>query len=120
MLKVNEEGILLKIYISNTDKFKHRPLYEIIVFAAKRYGITGVTVLKGIMGFGMSGKIYSGKFWEITEKIPLVIDIIDTPEKIDFFIEQISPYFETSTLSDRMFEDMSATRGIFPVSGTHV
>jgi PII-like signaling protein len=84
----------LRIYISSTDKFKHSPLYEVIVYAAKRYGITGATVLKGIMGFGASSEVHSYKLWEISEKLPLVIEIIDESEKIDSFVESITPYFE--------------------------
>jgi PII-like signaling protein len=84
----------LRIYISSTDKFKHSPLYEVIVFAAKRYGITGATVLKGIMGFGASSEVYSNKLWEISEKLPLIVEIIDEPHKIDSFFDTIRPYFE--------------------------
>lgn len=84
----------LRIYISSTDKFKHTPLYEVIIFAARRYGITGATVLKGIMGFGSSSEIYTNKLWEISEKLPLIVEIIDEPAKIDSFFESIKPYFE--------------------------
>ncbi len=84
----------LRIYISSTDKFKNSPLYEVIVFAARRYGIAGATVLKGVMGFGVSSEVYSNKLWEISEKLPLIVEIIDEPEKIDTFFESIKPYFE--------------------------
>jgi PII-like signaling protein len=75
----------LRIYISSTDKFEHSPLYEVIVYAARSYGLTGATVLKGIMGYGASSEIYNNKLWEISEKIPLVVEP---------FIEHIKPYFE--------------------------
>jgi uncharacterized protein len=84
----------LRIYISSTDKFKHSPLYEVIVFAARRYGITGATVLRGIMGFGASSEIYSNKLWEISEKLPLIVEIIDETDKIDAFFETIKPFFD--------------------------
>ena len=84
----------LRIYISSTDKFKHSPLYEVIVYAAKRSGITGATVFKGIMGFGASSEIYSNKLWEITEKVPLVVEIIDESDKIDSFFKSIKTYFD--------------------------
>jgi uncharacterized protein len=84
----------LRIYISSTDKFKHSPLYEVIVYAARRYGITGATVIKGIMGYGASSEIYTNKLWEISEKLPLVVEIIDEPHKIDTFFESIKPYFD--------------------------
>ena len=85
---------ILRIYISSTDKFKHRPLYEVIVFAAKRYGMAGATVLKGFMGYGSSSVIQSQKLWELAEKLPLVIEIVDEASKIDGFIESILPYFD--------------------------
>lgn len=84
----------LRIYISSTDKFKHSPLYEVIVYAARRYGITGATVLKGIMGYGSSSEISTTKLWEISEKLPLVVEIIDEPKKIESFFESIRPYFD--------------------------
>ncbi len=93
-METNSEAKLLRIFISSTDKFKHAPLYEVIVFAVKRYGISGATVLKGVMGFGASSIIRSMKFWEITEKLPLVVEIVDDSEKIEKFTETILPYFE--------------------------
>jgi len=88
------EAKLLRIFISNTDKLKHSPLYEVIVFAAKRYGLAGATVIKGTMGFGSSNVIRSVKFWEITEKLPIIIEIVDDASKIDDFTEKILPWFE--------------------------
>ena len=85
----------LRIYISSTDKYEHTPLYELIVYSARKHGIAGATVLKGIMGYGASSEVYTNKLWEITEKIPLVVEIIDDQEKIDSFFETIRPVFET-------------------------
>ena len=84
----------LRIYISSTDKFKHSPLYEVIVYAAKRNGIKGATVLRGIMGYGASSEIYTNKLWEISEKVPLIVEIIDESHKIDSFFESIRPFFD--------------------------
>jgi len=85
---------ILRIFISSTDKLKHKALYEVIVFAARRYKMAGATVLKGIMGYGATSTIYSIKFWEVMEKVPLVVEIVDEPEKIDLFFQKISPYLE--------------------------
>lgn len=79
--------------MSSTDKLGHTPLYESIVFAAKEHGIAGATVIKGVMGFGASSEVYSNKIWEISEKVPLIVEIIDTPEKIDAFFELIKTFF---------------------------
>jgi PII-like signaling protein len=91
---MQDRATRLRIYISSTDKYEHSPLYEVIVYAAKSYGLTGATVLKGIMGFGASSEIYSNKLWEISEKVPLVIEIIDESHKIEPFIDHIKPFFE--------------------------
>lgn len=93
-MKPDDKAKRLRIYISSTDKLKHTPLYEVIVYTARRNGITGATVLKGIMGYGASSEIHSNKLWEISEKLPLVIEIIDEPEKIELFYKSIKPYFE--------------------------
>ena len=93
-MKSDYKAKRLRIYISSTDKFKHSPLYEVIVYSAKRCGIAGATVIKGIMGYGASSEIYSSKLWEISEKLPLIVEIIDESNKIDSFFESIKPYFE--------------------------
>jgi PII-like signaling protein len=93
-MKSDYKAKRLRIYISSTDKFKHTPLYEVIVYSAKRYGIAGATVMKGVMGYGASSEIHSNKLWEITEKLPLVVEIIDEQHKIDLFFESIKPYFD--------------------------
>ena len=93
-MEANSNAKLLRIYISNTDKFKHNPLYEVIVYAAKRYGMAGATVFKGTMGYGSSSTIMSVKLWEVTEKLPLVVEIIDEADKVEKFFQTIRPYFD--------------------------
>lgn len=85
---------LLRIFMSNTDKYNHEPLYELIVYSAHKQGLAGATVLKGVLSFGSSSIINSLKFWETSEKLPVVIEIIDEAEKIENFFETIKPYFE--------------------------
>ncbi len=84
----------LRVYLSSTDKFRYSPLYEVIVYAAKRYGLAGATVIKGSMGFGSSSEVHSNKLWELSEKLPVVVEIIDEPEKILKFSDTLKPYFE--------------------------
>jgi uncharacterized protein len=90
----NTEARVLRIFVSSTDKFKNGLLYETLVFAAKRYGLNGATVLKGVMGFGSSSVIRSTRFWEITEKLPVVIEIVDEADKIEKFTQKILPWFD--------------------------
>ena len=93
-METNNEVTRMRIYISSTDKYEHSPLYEVVVFAAKKHKIAGATVLKGIMGFGASSPISSQKLWELTEKLPLIIEIVDETEKIKEFLKIIRPYLE--------------------------
>jgi PII-like signaling protein len=93
-MKPEDKAKRLRVYISSTDKFEHKPLYEVIVYAARSNGISGATVFKGIMGYGASSEIYTDKLWEISEKVPLIVEIIDEPQKIDSFIMTIKPVFE--------------------------
>ena len=82
---------ILKIYVSSTDKVKHASVYEALAFQAKRYGLAGATVYKGIMGYGASSELHSNKFWELTEKIPVIVEIVDEEDKINNFIEKVLP-----------------------------
>ncbi|HLP73788.1 MAG TPA: DUF190 domain-containing protein [Bacteroidales bacterium] len=84
----------LRIYLSSTDKLSHMTLYEAIVLEARKSGIAGATVLKGIMGYGASSELYSNKTWELSEKVPLIVEIIDEPSKIDSFYDVIKSYFD--------------------------
>jgi PII-like signaling protein len=94
IMETMEEASMLRIYLSNTDKFKSSPLYEMIVFAARRNGLAGTTVIKGVMGYGSSSVVHSAKFWEITGKLPVVVEIVDETEKIEKFIEVLRPWFD--------------------------
>ena len=85
----------LKIYISSTDKVKGEPLYESIVFLAKQNNMAGATVLRGVMGYGASSVVHSVKFWEYSEKLPMIVEIIDKKEKIEKFFETIKPILES-------------------------
>jgi len=80
---------IMKIYASTTDKLGSQLLYEAIVYKAREAGISGVTVLRGVMGYGLSSHIHSSKFWELTEKLPVVIEMIDKTEKLKGFYNLI-------------------------------
>jgi uncharacterized protein len=80
---------VLKIYASSTDRIGSKLLYEYIVHLAKDHGVSGVTVYRGIMGYGQSSTINSSKFWELTEKLPVMIEIIDVEEALEKFYSMI-------------------------------
>lgn len=84
----------LRIYVSSTDQFRQTPLYEFITFQAKKEGLAGATVTKGVLGYGASSVIHSYKFWEVSDKVPTVIEIIDEEDKVLSFYEHVKPHLE--------------------------
>ena len=86
----NSSYSIMKVYSSSTDRLGSRLLYEAIVYKARDAGISGVTVLRGIMGYGLSSHVHSSKFWELTEKLPVVIEMIDRHEKLEEFYSLIA------------------------------
>lgn len=94
MENYSQAGIL-RIYISSTDKFRQTPLSEFIVLQAKKEGIAGATVFKGTLGYGASSVIHSYKFWEVSDKVPTVIELVDEEDKILSFFERMRPQLET-------------------------
>ena len=91
----NTQAVILRIFISSTDKIGQTPLSEHIVLQAKKEGLAGATVLKGIVGYGASSVIHSYKFWEVSEKLPIVVEVIDEESKVLNFYEKIRPQLET-------------------------
>ncbi len=91
-----EKVITMRIYLSSTDKYRNSSLFEEIVLTAKQNGIAGSTVFRGIMGFGASSKIHSQKLIEINDKIPVVVEIVDTKSKISDFLKIVDPLIEES------------------------
>ena len=87
---------LLRIFIGESDKIGQKPLYEAIVFEAKKQGLSGATVTRGIMGFGPNSHIHSSKLFEISSDLPLVIEIVDVEEKIMVFMRIVEDFFERS------------------------
>jgi len=84
-----EKGQLLRIFIGESDHHEGKPLYEWIVLKAREMGLAGATVLRGIEGFGATSRIHTAKILRLSEDLPLVIEIVDTSEKIEAFMPQI-------------------------------
>lgn len=90
----NPNAKLIRIFIGESDKFGQQPLYETIVFEAKKQGLSGATVTRGIMGFGANSKVHTTKLLEISSDLPLVIEIVDTEDKIRQFTKIVEHLFE--------------------------
>jgi len=81
-----EKGHLLRIFIGEQDRYDGMPLYEWIVKTARQKGLAGATVVRGLEGFGAHSRVHSAKILQLSEDLPLVVEIVDSSEKIDAFI----------------------------------
>ena len=88
-MKLPSEGFLLRVFIGESDKIDGKPLSEAIVQAARKRGMAGATVLRGILGFGASSRIHSSKVLRLSEDLPVVIEIVDAEFKIDAFLPEL-------------------------------
>jgi PII-like signaling protein len=88
-MKLPPEGQLLRTFIGESDKYEGKPLYEWLVIKAKEHGLAGATVLRGLMGFGANSRIHTSKILRLSLDLPIVVEIVDTPEKIEAFLSLI-------------------------------
>jgi uncharacterized protein len=88
-MQLSEDAVLLRIFIGEDDKANGVPLYEAIVLKAREMGLAGATVLRGPMGFGRSSRLHTAKILRLSRDLPVVIDIVDSAEKIETFIDAI-------------------------------
>lgn len=85
-MELPEDALLLRIFIGESDRYHHRPLYEAIVLKAREMHMAGATVLRGPMGFGASSQIHTAKIIQLSMDLPIVIEIVDTEEKLNSFL----------------------------------
>ena len=88
-MKLQYESQLLRIFIGESDHFKGRPLAEVIVNRARERGMAGATVLHGTMGFGAHSRMHTAKILRLSEDLPVVIEIVDKPERIEEFLPEL-------------------------------
>jgi len=84
--KLPLEATLLRIFIGDADRHGHQPLYEAIVMKARELHLAGATVLKSPMGFGKNSRLHTAKILQLSTDLPLIIEIVDLPEKIEAFL----------------------------------
>jgi uncharacterized protein len=85
-MQIPTEAVLLRIFIGESDRYHHTPLYEAIVLAARETQLAGATVLRGPLGFGQSSRLHTAKILRLSTDLPLVIEIVDSEEKINMFL----------------------------------
>jgi uncharacterized protein len=81
-----EDAVLLRIFIGESDRCQHRPLYEAIVLRARELELAGATVLRGPMGFGKSSHLHTAKILRLSMDLPIVIEIVDSEERVNRFL----------------------------------
>jgi PII-like signaling protein len=93
-MKIEGEAKLLRIFVGESDKIHNIPVYEKIVLLAREKGLAGATVLKGIMGYGKQSVIHTSKILTLSEDLPRVIEIVDTNDKIESFLDDVNKLFD--------------------------
>src|SRR5437667_12888404 len=93
-MKIPEHGKLLRIFIGESDRWHHQPLYEAIVLKARELGLAGATVLRGPMGFGANSRLHTAKILRLSMDPPMVIEIVDTQENI----QRLLPHLDDMVL----------------------
>jgi hypothetical protein len=86
---IEQDAVLLRIFIGENDRYKSRPLYEAIVLKARELHLAGATVLRGPMGFGHSSRLHTAKILRLSEDLPLIIEIVDSEDKIQAFVSAL-------------------------------
>lgn len=89
-MKIEGEGKLLRLFIGEHDRWDGKPLYEAIVLRARSEGMAGVTVLRGIEGFGAASRVHTSRLLELSSDLPIVVELVDSEDKI----EAILPVFD--------------------------
>jgi PII-like signaling protein len=98
-MKIETEGKLLTIYVNNTDQWQGQPLYAAIVQTCRQRGIAGVTVCRGVEGYGSSGHLHTTRLLELSEKLPVRIEIIDVADRIEPLRPLLEPMISEGLLT---------------------
>lgn len=86
-MKIPSEGTLLRIFVDETDKWHGQPLYEAIIYRARKEGMAGATAIRGILGFGAKSRMHEGDLARVSSNHSIIIEIVDSKEKIQQFLE---------------------------------
>lgn len=93
-MKLEKDSKLLRIFLGEFDKHRGKPLYEALVFAAKKQGIAGATVTRGILSYGASSRIHAVKILDLSLDLPIIVEIVDTEEKVQVFLKEANQLIE--------------------------
>ena len=88
-MKIEASGRLLRIYVGESDRWKYQPLYTAIVEAARKAGLSGATVFKGIEGYGCHSIVHAARIFDLSSDLPILIEIVDSEEHIRSFLPRL-------------------------------
>lgn len=116
-MKIPEQGALLRIFIGESDRVDGKPAYEAIVLKAREAGLAGATVLRGAMGFGAHSRLHTFKILRLSEDLPIVIEIVDSEEKINGFLPVIDQIVQEGLVTIEPVCVIKYRAGSAPVTG---
>jgi len=97
-----QECVLLRIFLGEGDEYNHRPLYKAIVVRARELGMAGATLLRGRMGFGRSNQLHNASILRLSFDLPLVLEIVDTPERIEAFLPELKKMMRNGLITTEL------------------
>lgn len=89
-MKLPEQGVLLRIFVGESDTYRGKPLYEQIVLKARELNLAGATVSRGIMGFGADSRMHTAKLLRLSQDLPVIIELVDSGENLD----KLTPFLD--------------------------
>lgn len=110
-MTLSEKAVLLRIFIGEQDRFDGRPLFEAIVLKAREMGMAGATVLRSPLGFGASSRVHTEKVLRLSEDLPMVIEIVDKPERIEALLPELEGMMNGGLVTKEQVEVISYAPG---------
>ena len=95
-MRLRGKAKLLRVFVGEADRVYQRPLYEAIVYGAKKYGLAGATVHRGIMSYGANSRIHASKIFSLSDDLPIIIEIVDSEDKVNGYLHIIELLIEKS------------------------
>jgi hypothetical protein len=109
-MKEGGEKVLLRIFVGESDRHQHRPLYEALVEHFRREGLAGATVLRGVSGFGAHSVFHTAKLLRLSADLPMIIEVVDAGEKIDRVLPQIEEMMDGGLITMEKVQVLRYTR----------
>ena len=110
-MEIPREAVLLRIFIGENHRYHHLPLYEAIVLKAREMRLAGATVIRGVCGFGRSSRLHVPKKFKISTDLPVVVELVDSSEKIDAFLQVVDAMIDSGLVTLERAEVLDQRHG---------